>query len=123
MTRASFRLEDRELARTAEGTACAAILIADGELHLATDPVGAFDQIVAAAGKLKRLLPKGSQRAQACYHLDTYGRAAVQNDRSVDLQHLGLTTASQILQLAEEVLGADAAAKLRRAAAERMGCR
>lgn len=123
MSRATFKLEDRELQRAAEGTACAALLIADGQLHLAAAPVDAFDQIVAAADKLKLMLPKGSQRAAACYHLAAYGRAAVVGDRSVDSAHRSVTTTSQILQLAEDVLGPDAAAKLRRAAAEHMGCR
>jgi hypothetical protein len=123
VSRAEFKLVDRELGRAAEGTACAAVLIADGELHIATDPATAFDQIVAAAHRLKLMLPKGSQRAAACYHLAAYGRAAVEGDRSIHGPHKHVTSASQVLQLAEEVLGHDAADKLRRAAAEHMGCR
>lgn len=123
MSRATFRIEDRELARTAEGSACAAVLIADGELHLATDPATAFDQLVAAANKLKLMLPKGSQRSAACYHLAAYGRAAIVGDRTIEAAHRSVTTGSHVLEVADEVLGADMAAKLRRACAERNGCR
>ena len=120
MSRAKFVLEDRQLQRTAEGTAEAAILIADGELHLAADPVSAFDLLVAAAERLKLMLPKGSQRAAACHHLAAYGRAAVVGDRSIDASHRSMNTASQVLEIAYEVLGHDAAQTLRRACVETM---
>lgn len=120
--RASFRIEDRDLQRSADGDADAAVLVADGALHLATDPSTAFDQIVEGANKLKLMLPMGSQRRAACSHLVAFGRAAINGDRTIDASHRRVTTASHILELAAEVLGEDAAAKLRRAAAERMGC-
>lgn len=120
--RASYSIEDRDLQRSANGEADAAVLVADGVLHLATDPSTAFDQLVEGASKLRLMLPMGSQRRAACSHLVSYGRAAVTGDRTIDASHRRVTKASHILELAGEVLGEDAAAKLRRAAAERMGC-
>ena len=121
--RLRYKVEDLALGRVHEGEAEVGVLIVDGALILAADPSRAFDQIVDAIAELKLRLPKGSQRAAAAHRFAAYGRHAVNGERRASRAHDAVMTGSAMLSVVAETLGADAADKVRRAAAERMGCR
>lgn len=120
--RISYRVEDRVLGRTHEGTGAAGVLIVDDVLISAAGQTQAFDLLVAGAESLKIQLPKGSQRSAAAHQFSAYGRQAINGDRTVHGPHRAVMTATAMLDVVKEVLGPDAAEQVRRAAAERMGC-
>jgi hypothetical protein len=121
--RIAYTVIDRALERTHTGEGEAGVLLVDGQLILAADPVSAFDLLVDAADRLKLRLPKGSQRAAACHRFAAYGRHAVNGDRTIKGPRGQVMTAAAMLDVVAEELGADAAEQVRIAAAKRMGVR
>lgn len=113
MPRASFTFSDLELQRTASGEAEAAILIADGKVHLAATPSLAFDFLVAGAEYLGDRLERGSARAAASIQFTAYGRHAISGDRTSRGPNPTMLNSSDTLKAVREVLGEDAAEKVR----------
>ena len=120
---ARYKIDDIDQGRTHEGDGEACVLVVDGRLVLAASPVAAFDALVVAATELKHKLPKGSQRSAAAHQFAAYGRHAVNGDRTTRGPRGSVMSASALIDVVAETLGADAAEQVRRAAAERMGCR
>jgi len=118
--RATYSITDAQLERTFTGEADNAIVIADGQLHLATGHDGAFDLLVAGAEYLRDHMRIGTARAAAAHQFASYGRHAIATGRSVNSGHRAVMSASAAIDVAREVLGADVAEQLRKACAARM---
>jgi hypothetical protein len=119
MARATYSFTDRELQRTAEGEADAAILIADGQAYTAADEDGAWRQFVALAEFLtKHLQP--SSRWQVCCLVLAHAQAAESLDRRSTIMPRQLNSPTDMLELVREELGDDAWARVRQLAADRM---
>lgn len=118
--RAIYSITDAQLERTFSGEAENAIVIADGQLHLATGHDGAFDLLVVGAEYLRDHMRIGTARAAAAHQFASYGRHAIATGRSVNSGHRAVMSASAAIDVAREVLGADVAEQLRRACAARM---
>jgi hypothetical protein len=117
--RARFEFEDLQFGRITSGTAPAAVLITDGGIFVAADPAQAFDAHVRFAEWLcEHMQPSSSWRA--AHVAAAHGRAATRDDARAKAGLAPMTTATDMLNLAREVLGDDAYAKLRAAAAARM---
>jgi hypothetical protein len=116
-TRVRFEFEDRTWSRTAAGEAEAAILIADGHVSAACEPDQAFDLWLDLAEWLaKHIAP--STRWQAALTAIAHGQAA---KGIASKQHpQDMSSATAMLELTKEILGADAHAMLRKAAVDRM---
>lgn len=122
MPRARFELVDLSLERTASGDAESAIVIAGSDLHIAASLDEAFDLLVVGAEQLRDRLRRGSQRSAAAHRFAAYGRAAANGERTVAGLHRAIVTPSTMLDVVREVLGEDAMERVRRGAAQRMGC-
>lgn len=117
--RSRFKISDSTGGRVNEGEADAAVLIADGMVHAATDVEGAWTQWLALTEFLAQHMPP-SARWQALHIATAHARAAVQGDARAKVDARCMTSAASMLSLARDVLGEDAHAKLRKAAADRM---
>lgn len=107
--------------RSAEGSAEAAVLIADGQVYASASEDQAFDAWLALTEHLGQHM-RPSARWQAVKRAEAMGRNAAAGDRRARSLP-DYTNASTILELARDVLGPDAYAKLRQAAADRMAGR
>jgi hypothetical protein len=115
--RVRFEFEDRIWERDVSGEAASAILIADGAVSVACEPDQAFDLWLVLSEWMAEHLPP-SPRWVAANTAVAHARSAKAIAAS---QHpRDMSSASSMLELAKEVLGADAYAKLRKAAADRM---
>lgn len=119
--RARFELVDTSLERTFVGEVDSAIVIAPGELHLAASLDEAFDLLVVGAEWLRDHMRGGSMRSAAAHRFAAYGRNAIAGERTVRGPHHAIVTPSAVLDVVRETLGPDAAEKVRKAAARRMG--
>jgi hypothetical protein len=119
--RARFELVDVSLERTFAGEAEAAIVIAGEQLHLAASHDQAFDLLVVGAEWLRDHMRGGSMRSAASHQFAAYGRHAINGERTVRGPHRAIVTPSTMLEVVREELGEDAAERVRRAAARRMG--
>jgi len=117
--RASFRFVDLRFERVVESTSTSAVLIADDKAYVAADPNAAFQAFVVFGEWLcEHMQP--SMRWRAAHLAVAHGRAAMIDDRRTTVGLSPLTSATDMLNLAREVLGDDAYLKLRDAAASRM---
>lgn len=107
--------------RTVELEAEAAILIADGKIHPAcASEEEAFELWLALTEWLSQpAITRPSARWQALLVALAHGRNAQAQDRRGQALP-DFTSASTVLALAKEILGADAAEKLRRGMVDRM---
>ena len=115
--RVRFEFEDRRWERTAAGEAAAAILLADGKVSVACEPTEAFDLWLDLSEWLTKYLAP-STRWQAAHTAVAHGQSA--KGIAAKQHPQDMSSATSMLDLAREVLGADAYSKLRQAAADRM---
>jgi hypothetical protein len=117
--RARYEFEDLQFRRVTNGSSMSGVLITDEAVFVAADPAQAFEAHLRFAEWLcLHMEPNSSWRA--AHIAVAHGRAATRDDARARAGLSSMTSASDILNLAREVLGADAYTKLRDAAAARM---
>lgn len=119
--RARTELHDIDLARDHVFESRSAVVLTERGVAMVGSGEECFDLIVAGLEHLAGKIRGHSMRALAVRALAIYGRAAAVEDRTAKLGRGNVTSASQMLAVVGDVLGPDAAERVRRAAAERMG--
>jgi hypothetical protein len=120
--RARATLHDLELEREHAFTAeRAAVVLTDAGIAMVGSHEECFDLLVAGFELLVGKIRGTSMRALCARAIAIYGRQAANEDRTAKLGRNNITSASQMLAIVGDVLGPDAAERVRRAAAERLG--
>jgi hypothetical protein len=118
-SRARYEFEDLQFRRVVSGKSGAGVLLTDVEVFVAADPSQAFDAHVRFSEWLcEHMQP--SARWRAAHIAAAHGRVAMRDDARTHVGLASMTSATDMLNLAREVLGDDAYAKLRNAASARM---
>jgi len=119
--RARAELHDLDLERSHVFRSDAALILTDQGNAMVGSGEACFDLLVEGLEMVEPKIRGNSMRRLGAKALAIYGRQAVNEDRSAKLGRNNVTSAASILAVVAEVLGPDAAEKVRRAAAERMG--